>query len=93
MIKPVGSSDFSPGGFSASNAANMMPSGPPLPVDNPWVKNLAILFPNVPIGELQLYASKFQQNMFSALNNEIQRDLKKAREAARKFKESIEGDS
>lgn len=89
MTNPIGSSGSPTGGFFSNNEANMMPSGPSLPANNPWVQSLAKLFPNVPIGELQLYAAKFQQNMFSALNNEIQRDLKKAREAAKKFKDSI----
>ncbi len=84
----------SPGGsgnFPIGGSANEVPPGPPLPADNPWVKNMAILFPHVPISELQMYAAKFQANMFQALNNQISSDLKKARAAARKFKESIEG--
>lgn len=90
MVTPVG-----PGGGGSSpigGGANAIPPGPPLPADSPWVKNLAILFPNVPIGELQMYAAKFQSNMFQALNNQIASDLKKARAAARKLKEAIEGD-
>lgn len=69
----------------------MPPMGPPLPVDDPWVKSLAKLFPSVPIGELQLYAAKFRDNLFQALNSQIQRDMKRAKETARKMKEAIEG--
>jgi len=88
MVSPVGPT----GSGIPSAGANQgeVPPGIPLPADSPWVKNLAILFPGVPIQELQMYAGKFQENMFKSLNNEIQRDLKRAREAARKFKESIE---
>lgn len=88
MIRPVG-----PGGSgdtpSPGEAAGALPSGPPLAADDPWVKGLATLFPNAPLGELMMYAGKFRENMFQALNSEISRDLKKARETARKFKESI----
>ena len=83
---PTGSPNLNFGG-----GATAMPPGPPLPPDNPWVKNLAILFPGAPLGEIQMYAAAFQQNMFQALNTEISRDLKQARAAAQKFKESIEG--
>lgn len=88
MVNPVGPTGS--GSPSAGGKAGEVPPGIPLPANNPWVKNLAVLFPGVPLGEIQMYAAKFQENMFQALNNEIQRDLKKAREAAKKFKESID---
>ena len=88
MIKPIGNSDSPPTGFMGAKDADMM--GKSFPIDSPWVKSLAILFPNTPIAELQFYAAKFQQNMFSALNHEIQQDEKKAKERTRKFKESID---
>jgi hypothetical protein len=91
MTNPIGSSGQASGSFPSSNDPNMPPPGPPLPINDPWVVALQRLFPNVPVAELQLYASKFRDNMFQALNSQIQRDLKKARESARKFKESIEG--
>ncbi|MGH2639771.1 MAG: hypothetical protein ACRDF4_10935 [Rhabdochlamydiaceae bacterium] len=87
MVNPVGGSNSSPWGSDQ----NSIPPGPPLPADNPWVKALALLFPGVPLGEIQMYAAKFQANMFQALNNEINRDLKKARAAAKKLKDAIEG--
>lgn len=89
MVNPVG-----PGGsgnHSIFGGQETVPPGPPLPANDPWVKNLAVLFPGAPLAEVQMYAAKFQANMFQALNNEISRDLKKARAAAKKFKESIEG--
>jgi hypothetical protein len=85
-VKPGGSGNASIGGGQAS-----VPPGPPLPADNVWVKNLATLFPQVPLGEIQTFALQFQTNMFQALNSQIASDLKKARETAKKFKESIEG--
>ena len=88
MVNPVGPTGS--GSSSAGGKAGEVPPGIPLPADDPWVKNLATLFPNVPLGEIEQYAAKFQANMFQALNAQIQRDLKKARAAARKFKESID---
>lgn len=88
MIKPIGNSGSPSQGFMGMADADM--KGKPLPLDSPWVKSLAILFPNEPVAELQFYAAKFQQNMFSALNHEIQQDEKKAKERARKFRESID---
>ena len=85
-VNPTGSPNLNFG-----SGATVMPPGPPLPPDNPWVKNLALLFPGAPLGEIQAYAGAFQQNMFQALSNQISRDLKQARAAAKKFKESIEG--
>ncbi len=84
---PTGSPNLSLGGATPGS----LPPGPPLPADNPWVKSLALLFPDIPISTLQTYAAAFQQNMFQALNSEISRDLKQARAAAKKFKDSIEG--
>jgi hypothetical protein len=90
MVKEVGPGGPGSAGYSLpSGSPSEMPPGPPLPADDPWVKGLAVLFPNVPLGELMMYASKFRDNMFQALNSEISRDLKKARKTARKFKESI----
>jgi len=88
MTNPVGSTGPSPGNLFPEGA-NSPPPGPPLPPNNPWVKQLALLFPNVPIGELALWASTFQRNMFSAMNSEIQRCLRAAKRAARQFRESI----
>jgi hypothetical protein len=88
MVNPVGSSGSENSPIGGNQ--NMLPPGPPLPPDDPWVKNLAMLFPGTPLAEIQMYAAKFQANMFQAVNSQIARDLKKAREAARKFKESIE---
>lgn len=65
--------------------------GQPLPPNDPWVRALATLFPSVPLGELTLFAGKFRDNMFSAMNHAIQEDLKRARKAAQKMKEAIEG--
>ncbi len=70
--------------------SNGLPPGPPLPANDPWVKNLSMLFPNVPLGIIQSYAASFQSNMYQALNNQIAHDLKKARERAKKFKDSID---
>jgi hypothetical protein len=87
MVNPVGPGG---GGNTTGSNQNVMPPGPPLPADDPWVKNLAMIFPNIPIPVLQMYAAQFQANMFQAMNNQIATDLKKARAAAKKFKESIE---
>lgn len=86
-VNPVG------GGGSSWGLGNQtsIPPGPMLPPDDPWVKNLATLFPNAPLGEIQKFAAQFQKNMFDAMNNAISTNLKRAREAARKFKDSIEG--
>ena len=90
MTTPIGAGGSTPSGVPPGGT-DIPPPGPPLPPDDPWVKALAILFPNVAIGELQLYAGKFRDNMFQALNNQIQSDLKKARAAAKKLKDAIEG--
>ncbi len=68
-----------------------MPPGKPLPADDPWVKALQTLFPNLPLPEVQAYAAQFRDNMFNALQNEISRDAKKAKEAAQKAKDAITG--
>lgn len=72
--------------------SNVPLPGPPLPADSPWVQNLAQLFPNVPIEQIQAYAAQFQANMFTALNNQIAHDAAQAKEAAQKAKEAIEDD-
>jgi hypothetical protein len=92
MVKPVGPQVGPSDGSSTwgMGSTDSIPPGPMLPPDDPWVKNLAILFPNAPLAEIQAYAAQFQKNMFAALNNQISHDLKQAREAAKKFKESIE---
>jgi hypothetical protein len=89
MVDPVGSK----GGGSEQwgLGSGNLPPQPPLAPDDPWVKAMALLFPNAPQDQLQEYAAQLKKNMFTALNNEISRDAKRAKETARKFKESIEG--
>ena len=91
MTNHVGPTGPSRGGMFSAQGSDVVPPGPPLPANSPWVKALAQLFPHVPVGELELYAAKFRDNMFSALNSQIQRDAKAAKRAARQFKESIRG--
>ncbi len=91
--KPVNSSGDPNGQPLIGGSSNVPPMGPSLPADSPWVQNLAQLFPNVPIEQLQAYAAQFQANMFSALNNQIAHDAAQAKEAARKAKEAIEDNS
>ena len=88
MVNPV--KPDSGGNPSIGGSSGSVPPGPPLPADNVWVKNLAILFPQVPLGEIQTFAAQFQTNLFQALNAQIASDLKKARAAAKQFKDSIE---
>ena len=81
MVNPVGpGGGGKPGIFGGQDT---VPPGPPLPANDPWVKNLAFLFPGAFLAEIQMYVAKFQANMFQVLNNEISRDLKKARAAAK----------
>lgn len=86
MVNPVSSG--SGNGFFGDKEIQ---PGPPLPLNNPFVQGLKTLFPSTPIGELQQYAYKFQQNMFQWVGNEISRDLQRARKAARKLKEALDG--
>jgi hypothetical protein len=65
-ITPSGSQSHLTGNQSKSD---VVPPGPPLPANNPWVKNLATLFPDAPVAELQKYAAKFQSNMFRQPNS------------------------
>lgn len=62
-----------------------------LPASNPFVRFVKILFPGVGDQDAQMYAARLQSNMFQMLNDQIKKDQEKAKEAARKFKESIEG--
>ncbi len=92
MTIPVGPQGNEPKATSPiGGSKDVLAPGKPLAPGDPWVKNLASLFPNAPLGELMKYAGAFRDNMFQAMNSQISRDLKKAREAARKFKDVIEG--
>ena len=88
MVNPVGPAGDSRWGLGGKTS---IPPGPPLPADDPWVKSLAALFPNAPLPEIQAFAGQFKANMYASMNAQISQDLKRARAAAQKFKESIEG--
>lgn len=91
-IGPVSGPSSNPINSNDGWGKGEMPPGKPLPADDPWVKALQTLFPNLPQAEVQAYAGQFRDNMFQALQNEINRDLKKAKAAAEKAKRAITGD-
>ena len=62
--------------------------GKPLPPDDRWVQSMVQMF-HMPVPEAQLFAGRFRDNMFHALNNQVKHDMQKEHEAAQKFKESI----
>ena len=72
--------------------AGKMPPEKPLPADDPWCKNLKILFPNLPETQIQEYAGRFRDNMFNAFQNELKREAKKQKEAAEKLKRVAKGE-
>ncbi|MGR3973002.1 MAG: hypothetical protein QRY72_00240 [Candidatus Rhabdochlamydia sp.] len=69
--------------------AAVPPSPTLLPVNNPWVKQLVTLFPEVPIDVLQGYAQQFQSTTLSMINSQIQKDLQRIRKAAKQLKEDL----
>ena len=66
-----------------------LPPGPPMPLDNPFVKSLERMFPKESSEELSGYASKLSDNMLGMLKSQMARDLRQARERARKMKEAL----
>ena len=93
-VDPVSSSGYNPNPIKDGKenwGKGELPPGKPLAADDPWCKSLRILFPHLPETEIQEYASRFRDNMFNAIQNEIKRDAKKAKEASDRLKRVAQG--
>ena len=94
VTDPVGSSGFNSNPLSnhVGWGKGDIPPGKSLPPDDPWCKALRRLFPNIPENQIEAYASRFRDNMFNMIQEEIKRAAKKAKEAANKLKKVAQGD-
>jgi hypothetical protein len=68
-----------------------LPLGPPMPLDNSWVQSMQQFFPRENPEILSKYASQLQSNMMRMLSNQINRDMKKAKETAQRMRDAILG--
>lgn len=68
-----------------------LPPGPPMSKESCWVKSMQRFFPQENPDVLSKYASQLQSNMMRMLSNQINRDMKKAKETAQRMREAIQG--
>ena len=66
-----------------------LPLGPPMSQDSPWVKSLVQMFPRENPDHLSKSAPQLLSNMMRMFSSQIARELKRARETARKMKEAL----
>ncbi|MFS8563651.1 MAG: hypothetical protein LVR00_04750 [Rhabdochlamydiaceae bacterium] len=92
-VDPINSPGYnsSPGGKTENWGKGVMPPGKPLPADSTWVKSLRRLFPHASEAEIMEYASRFRDNMFTAVQDQIKHDAKKQKEAADRLKRVAQG--
>ncbi len=92
-VDPVNSSGYNtnPTGSTGWGKGDM-PPGIPLKPDDPWCKCLRSIFPHLPESEIEAYASRFRDNMFQMIQEQMKRDAKKAKEASDRLKKVARGD-
>jgi hypothetical protein len=68
-----------------------LPPGPPMPMDSSWVKSMQLMFSKENPEVICKHASNLLANMQRILSNQINRDAKKAKETAQRWRDAILG--